>query len=203
VVDVCAWLTAHGTSCAEAAGFAFGVTNVYLTVREKIWSWPVGILNASLSVVVYGQKGLYSEVGLQFVYIAMSIYGWYHWLSGGRNRTELHVTPTHPSTASILVSATMVAWLVMYNITKGLPGVSIPQVDSLLVALSLVAQWMMTRKLRETWLVWIAVNIGYVVMQEYKGLHLYAVLNGIYGLLAILGHFEWTRSFARTSRASS
>jgi len=203
VGDACAWLVAHGTTCPEVAGFIFGVTNVYLTVREKIWSWPVGIVNAILSVVVYGQSGLYSEVGLQFVYMALSIYGWYHWLHGGRNQSELQVTPTHPSTASILVSAAMIGWLVIYNITKDLPGVSIPKIDSLLVAFSLVAQWMMTRKLRETWLLWMVINIGYVVMQEYKGLHLYAILNGIYGILAIYGHSAWTRSYARTSRASS
>ena len=199
----CAWFVAHGTSCAEVAGFIFGVINVYLTVKEKIWSWPVGIVNAALSAIVYFESGLFSDFGLQFVYIAMSIYGWYHWLHGGAHRTELHVTRTSPSTASLLTSATLVGWLIMYNITKNLPGASIPQIDSLLVALSLVAQWMMTRKLRETWVVWIVINIGYVVMQEYKGLHLYAILAVVYGALAVLGHIEWTRSYARTSRASS
>ena len=203
MLEACDWLKAHGTSCAEVAGFLFGVTNVYLTVREKIWSWPIGIMNAILSAVVYFQSGLYSDFGLQFVYMGMSVYGWYHWLHGGVQRTELHVTRISSSTASILTSAAMVGWLIMFNITKNLPGTAIPQVDSLLVALSLVAQWMMTRKLRETWLLWIAINIGYVVMQEYRGLHLYAVLNGIYGILAVLGHIEWTRSYARTSRASS
>ena len=200
---LCAWLVAHQTSCAEVAGFIFGALNVYLTVREKIWSWPVGILNAALSAVVYYQSTLYSDFGLQFVYIAMSIYGWYHWLHGGSQRTELHVTRTTSSTASILVSAGMVGWLILYNITRHLPSASIPQVDSLLVSMSLVAQWMMTRKLRETWLLWIVINVGYVVMSEFKGLHLYAILAVVYGALAVLGHIEWTRSFARTSHASS
>ncbi|MBC8085900.1 MAG: nicotinamide mononucleotide transporter [Phycisphaerae bacterium] len=201
--DACAWLVAHGTSCAEVAGFIFGVINVYLTVREKIWSWPVGIVNAILSAVVYYQIGFFSDFGLQFVYMAMSAYGWYHWLHGGAQRAELRVTRTAGSTASILTSAALVGWLIMFNITKDLPRSSLPQFDSLLVALSLVAQWMMTRKLRETWLLWIVINIGYVVMQEYRGLHLYAILNGIYGVLAIYGHIEWTRSYARTSHASS
>jgi nicotinamide mononucleotide transporter len=179
------------------------VINVYLTVREKIWSWPIGIVNAALSAVVYYEAGLFSDFGLQFVYIAMSAYGWYHWLYGGAKHSELHVTRTSSSTASILVSATTLGWLVMYNITRHLPGASVPQVDSLLVSLSLVAQWMMTRKLLEAWGLWIIINVGYVVMSEYKGIHLYAVLAVIYGVLAILGHIEWTRSFARTSRASS
>lgn len=185
------------------AGFIFGVVNVYLTVREKIWSWPIGIMNAALSAIVYQEKGLYSDFGLQFVYIAMSIYGWYQWLHGGEQKTELHVTPTSARTARYLVLFALVGWTILFNITSRIPGTKLPTVDAALVSSSLIAQWMMTRKLRETWLLWIVINIAYVVMEEFRGLHLYAILNTVYGILAVLGHIEWTRSFARTSRASS
>ncbi len=203
MLEACAWLAAHGTSCAEVAGFIFGVTNVYLTVREKIWSWPIGILNASFSAVVFQEHGLYSDFGLQFVYIAMSVYGWYQWLHGGEQKTELHVTKTPSRTWLVLLALGLVGWILLYTITSRIPGTRLPKVDAALVASSLVAQWMMTRKLRETWLLWIVINIAYVATFIYRGLNLYAVLNTVYGILAVLGHFEWTRSFARTSRASS
>lgn len=201
--DPCAWLTAHGTSCAETAGFLFGVVNVYLTVRENIWSWPVGIVNAALSSVVFMDKRLYSDFGLQFVYIAMSLYGWYHWLHGGQSRTVLHVTRTTAATAGVLLLAATAGWLTLYSITSRIPGTALPVVDSALVASSLAAQWMMTRKLRETWLLWIVINVAYVAMFLFKDLYLYAVLNTIYGVLAAFGHAEWKRSYARTSRALS
>lgn len=200
---LCAWLVAHGTTCAETAGFIFGVINVYLTVREKIWSWPVGIVNAALSAIVFKEHGLYSDFGLQFVYIAMSIYGWYEWLYGGEQKTELHVTKTPAKTALILLVLGLSGWFALFSVTSRIPGTRLPLVDAALVASSLVAQWMMTRKLREAWLLWIVINIAYVATFIYRGLNLYAVLNTVYGLLAVLGHIEWTRSFARTSRASS
>ena len=203
MAELCAWFVAHGTSCAEVAGFVFGVINVYLTVREKIWSWPVGILNAAMSAVVFKEHGLYSDFGLQFVYIAMSIYGWYEWLYGGANKTELHVTRTPMNTARILLVLGLLAWVLLFNIASRIPGTKLPLVDAALVASSLVAQWMMTRKLRETWLLWIVINIVYVSMFIFKGLYLFAVLNTVYGVLAVLGHFQWNRSFQRTSHASS
>ena len=202
-MELCAWFKAHGTSCAEVAGFVFGVINVYLTVREKIWSWPVGILNAGFSAVVFKELGYYSDFGLQFVYIAMSVYGWYQWLHGGVQKTELHVTQTSARTWVILLVLGLVGWVLLYNITSRIPGTRLPMVDAALVSSSLVAQWMMTRKLRETWLLWIVINIAYVAAFLYRGLYIYPVLNTVYGILAVLGHIEWTRSFARTSRASS
>lgn len=203
MTELCAWFVAHGTSCAEVAGFVFGVINVYLTVREKIWSWPIGIMNAALSAVVFKEHGLYSDFGLQFVYIAMSIYGWYEWLYGGANKTELHVTRTPMKTAAVLVVLGLLAWVLLFNVTSRIPGTKLPLVDAALVASSLVAQWMMTRKLRETWLLWIVINIVYVSMFIFKGLYLFAVLNTVYGVLAVLGHFQWNRSFRHTSHASS
>lgn len=202
-MEVCAWFTAHGTSCAETAGFVFGVINVYLTVREKIWSWPIGIANAALSAVVFKENGLYSDFGLQFVYIAMSVYGWHQWLHGGEQKTALHVTHTTAKTAGALALLGLIGWVALYNITSRIPGTKLPVVDASLVSSSLVAQWMMTRKKRESWLLWIVINIAYVATFIYRGLNLYAVLNTVYGILAVLGHIEWTRSFARTSRASS
>ncbi|MEP6834353.1 MAG: nicotinamide riboside transporter PnuC [Gemmatimonas sp.] len=202
-MQLCAWFAAHRTTCAEVAGFIFGVINVYLTVREKIWSWPIGILNAGFSAVVFQEHGLYSDFGLQFVYIAMSVYGWYQWLHGGVQKTELHVTRTSVQTSAVLLMLGLAGWGVLYTITSRIPGTRLPLLDAALVSSSLVAQWMMTRKLRETWLLWIAINIVYVAAFIYRGLNLYAVLNTVYGILAVLGHIEWTRSFARTSRASS
>ena len=202
-MELCAWFKAHGTSCAETAGFIFGVINVYLTVREKIWSWPIGIVNAALSAVVFKENGLYSDFGLQFVYIAMSVYGWYQWLHGGEQKTELHVTRTSTTTAGVLLVLGVVGWVALYNITSRIPGTKLPLVDASLVSSSLVAQWMMTRKKRESWLLWIVINIAYVATFIFRGLNLFAVLNTVYGILAVLGHIEWTRSFVRTSRASS
>ena len=76
----------------EIVASLFGVISVYLSARENIWSWPTALVNVLLSVPVYFAARLYSDMGLQLVYAALSLYGWYEWLYGGENRTELPVS---------------------------------------------------------------------------------------------------------------
>jgi nicotinamide mononucleotide transporter len=71
---------------------AFGVVSVWLSVRQNVWSWPTAIVNTALYVLVFRGARLYADMGLQVFYIAISFYGWYHWLHGGADRGELRVS---------------------------------------------------------------------------------------------------------------
>jgi nicotinamide mononucleotide transporter len=84
----------RGMSPLEIVAALFGAVSVYLSARQRIASWPTAIVNVLLSAVVYYRARLYSDTGLQFVYFALSVYGWYEWKYGGANRTELPVTRT-------------------------------------------------------------------------------------------------------------
>ncbi len=229
--ELCAWLVAHGSSCAEVVGFITGVLNVWLVTRENIWSWPVGIVNAAFYIVVFAQAGLYSDTGLQAVYLGLSAYGWWHWASAGttsavtdsaesvspgaaspgptssrrpaaNSTTALPVTRTTARLTLRLLGVGLALWLLLSVITSQIPNAKLPWFDSALVAASLVAQWMMTRKLRECWIVWIAVDALYVGLFILRGLHLTAVLYFAFFLLAILGLVQWTRSARRSTNHS-
>lgn len=198
--ELCAWLEAHGSSCAELFGFITGVLNVWLVTRENIWSWPLGLLNAVFYMVVFSRAGLYSDTGLQVVYFVLSAYGWWHWLRGGPSNTPLVVTRTSLRLAGILAVIGVVAWLVLWTLTARIPGAKLPMLDASLVAISLVAQWMMTRKLLENWLLWIAVDIAYVGLFINRGLTLTAVLYAVFLGLAVVGYVQWKRSAERTTQ---
>jgi nicotinamide mononucleotide transporter len=200
---ICTWLEAHGSSCLEAAGFVFGVVNVWLATRENVLSWPTGIVNAAMYTVVFARAGLYSDTGLQVVYLLLSVYGWYAWVRGGPSQAPLVVTRTPRRSAGVIASLAVGTWLLLWLITARIPGAALAPLDAALVAASLAAQFMMTRKYRECWLLWIVTDIAYVAMFAWKGLTLTSILYGIFTILAIKGHREWTRSFERTSRASS
>ena len=200
---ICTWIDAHGSSCLELAGFIFGVINVYLATRENVLSWPTGIVNAAMYTVVFAREGLYSDTGLQVVYLLLSVYGWYAWLRGGPSHGVLVVTATPRRVAFAALATGIALWFLLWMITSRIPGAALAPLDAALVATSLVAQYLMTRKYRECWLVWIAVDIAYIAMFAWKGLVLTAVLYAIFTLLAIKGHRDWTRSFARTSSALS
>ena len=180
---------------AEWAAALAGAISVYLSARQNIWSWPTAIVNVVLYAFVFYSTGLYGETGLQVVYLVLSIYGWYHWLHGGEQHSVLKVTRA-PARAW-LVSATLgvAFWLGFGAFNATLPGVSLPYVDTALVALSLVAQWMMTRKYLENWILWIIADIAYVPMFIYKQLYVTAGLYAVFLVLATMGLLQWRRSW--------
>jgi len=131
-----------------------GAVSVYLSARENILSWPTAILNVSLYTFVFYESGLYSDMGLQVVYLILSVYGWYQWLHGGEQRTRLHVSYATPRAWAISNGLGLAFWLILAGYTSRLQGVSYPYLDSGLTTLSLIAQWMMTRKIIENWVLW-------------------------------------------------
>ena len=59
---------------------------------------------------------------------------------------------------------------------------------------SLAAQWMMTRKLLENWLVWIVLDVCYVAMFAFKQLWPTAGLYAVFLVLAVMGWRGWRES---------
>ena len=171
-----------------------GAVSVYLSVRENVWSWPTAIVNVLLYVVVFFREKLYADMGLQVVYAVISAYGWYHWLHGGAGRGELRVSRT-PLRERLVLPVLVVAGAVgLGTLFARATDASLPYLDSSLTATSLAAQWMMTRKYLENWIVWIAVDVVYVPMFIYKRLYPTAALYAVFLVLAAMGWIQWRRS---------
>jgi nicotinamide mononucleotide transporter len=160
-------------------------------------------VGVALYVVVFFQAKLYGEMGLQVVYIVLSIYGWHQWLHGGAHRSALPVSRVTAREIMILaVIGVAGAWLLgelLYRNTDA----SIPYLDSALVSASLVAQWMMTRKRLECWVMWVIADVVYVGTFMYKQLYLTAFLYAVYLVLAVMGYREWRASLRAPSTASA
>ena len=192
----CDWLVAHGTSCLELFGVILGIITVYLSTIENIWSWPTALLNAGAFTVVFLRSGLYSDAGLQVIYFILSLYGWYEWLYGGRGHTELQVSRTPLKVWAVLAVIAVVFWALDGWAMSKLPGVALPYVDAATATVSLVAQYMMTRKYLENWILWILVDVAYVGMLIFKGVNLTAFNYAIYLVLAVMGYVSWKKSLA-------
>ena len=180
----------------EVAGVLFGALAVWLTVRENVWCWPTGLVNVLLSAIVFAEAKLYADVGLQLVYVALCLYGWYAWLHGGVDRGALAVART-PGFAWVALAVLGVAFAAALGaFLQRHTDAALPFWDSSTASFSLVAQWMQTRKWIENWLVWIAVDVIYVGMYVVKGLFLMAGLYAAFLVLAVLGLVAWRRSLA-------
>lgn len=183
-------------SSLELLAALLGAISVYLSVRQNIWSWPTAIVNVVVYAFVFYQAKLYADMGLQVIYAALSVYGWYEWLYGGANRTALHVTRTAPRLGAVLTLIALAGSAALGVFLRGATDAALPFMDSFLSSTSLVAQWMMTKKKLENWLVWIGVDVLYVGMFVFKHLYITAGLYAVFLALAVRGYIDWRRSMA-------
>lgn len=180
----------------EIVAAVFGVVSVFLSVRQNIWSWPTAIVNVGLYIIVFYESKLYADTGLQVVYVVLNAYGWYHWLYGGKNRTELAVSRTRARVGVILVAIVAAGAALIGTFLSRHTDAALPWVDALTTSTSLAAQWMMTRKLLENWIVWVAVDVVYIGMYIYKSLYVTSVLYLVFLVLSAMGYIQWRRSLA-------
>ncbi len=185
----------------EVLAVITGIISVYLSTRENIWSWPTALVNVALYFVVFYETKLYADMGLQVVYFALSLYGWYEWLYGGENRTELRVSRTSQALGVRLAIIGIACAVVLGTLLARFTDAALPYIDSATTSTSLVAQWMMTRKILENWAVWAAVDVVYIAMFVFKRLYLTAGLYTVFLVLAVMGYVQWKRSLAERSLA--
>ena len=190
-------------SLMEVFGFITGAACVALLVRQNIWNWPLGIANNLVFIVLFYRTGLYADVGLQGFYIAISIYGWWHWLHGGRDHGKLSVSRVKPLVGGLLVLAVASITVTLTWLLRRYTNSTVPVLDSLITALSLVAQFMMTRKWIENWPVWIIANCISVGLLIFKGLYVASALYVVYQVLCVMGLLQWRRALRAEGAATA
>jgi nicotinamide mononucleotide transporter len=175
----------------ELVAVVLGLACVWLTARQHIACWPTGLAMVLLYIVIFFRAKLYSDVLLQVAYVILQIYGWHAWLRGGPDRTPLVIgrLPLGHAVAWGAVGMCVTAALgaTMHTYTDA----SFPWIDAAATVASLIAQWLMGRKVLESWLVWIGVDIVSIGLYLAKDLHLTAALYAVFLALATWGWFQW------------
>jgi nicotinamide mononucleotide transporter len=180
-------------SITEDLGFITGALTVWWTVKENIWNWPVGIANDIFFIILFLKVRLYADTFLQVIYIILAFWGWYWWLHGGKNKTELKISSIRLKEIIILSCITIIStylmniYLISINDTK-------PFWDALTTVLSLVAQYMLTVKYLENWYVWITADIIYIALYFSTNLYLTGILYIIFMVMCVEGLREWRRT---------
>ncbi len=162
-----------------------------MAVRHRL-CWPAGLVSVIVYAGVFVNARLYSDALLQGVFAALLVYGWWHWMhSPGAGAAQLVVRSGSPREYAIpLVLAALGAAALGAGMAR-FTDAALPWLDAALTALSLVAQFWMSRRLRANWLMWIGVDVVYTGVYVVKDLPVTAVLYVAFIVLAVLGWRRW------------
>jgi nicotinamide mononucleotide transporter len=185
----------------EIVAVLLGLACVWLTVRRHIACWPTGLAMVLLYIVIFYRAKLYSDMLLQVAYVFLQLYGWHAWLRGGPDSTPLVVSRLPVWQAGAWIVAGALAAALLGATMRYYTDASFPLVDAVATVASLIAQWLMGRKVLESWLVWIFVDIVSVGLYLAKELYPTAALYAIFLGLAAWGWFEWESAWTKQATA--
>lgn len=175
----------------EIAGFTSGALCVWLVVRQNIWNFPVGIANNLFFLWLFWSGGLYADSCLQIVYVVLAFVGWYSWLWGGKEHTGVTVVATTPLTIGACVIAVgSIAGALQWGLVRYTDS-TVAGWDAVTTALSLTAQFMLSRNWIENWWFWIAADLIYIPLYAYKSLWLTSLLYALFLCLCVAGLLQW------------
>jgi nicotinamide mononucleotide transporter len=180
----------------EIAGTGLGLLNLWLTIRQNIWCWPVGIACVACFGMVFFEARLFSDLLLQGFYTVVQLYGWWFWLKHGHQGV-------HSTYAVTLLNGTqMLMWgaaITVVSLSLGafmatFTNADLPYIDAIPTTISMAAAWLQARKILQSWLLFILSNVLFIGVYASKGLYVTIALYVVSSVLAAFGYLSWVKS---------
>jgi nicotinamide mononucleotide transporter len=189
------------TAWLQWVAVIFGVAEVLLAKRNNVLLYPAGLISTSISIFLLLEVQLYAETLLNVYYVAMSIYGWYFWMSK-RNKRATPITYTTKPEWLIVALITFGGWLVLYLVLKNFTPSNVPVWDAFVSSSAWAGTWLLTRRKIENWVVLNVSNLFAVPLLFYKNLPMFALLTLFLFIVAIFGYFDWKKIYQKELQSS-
>ncbi|AOS46108.1 Nicotinamide riboside transporter PnuC [Lacunisphaera limnophila] len=191
-----AWIQ---VSPCELVGAVFGFASVYLTIKNRVWLWPTGIISVLAYAWLFRAIKLYPDMVLQVLFFLLSVQGWIRWRREPDADAAIRILT--PRQGLLLLAGIGIAYSLTGASFAYLTSSSMPWWDSAILVLSLFAQALLTFHFRENWYLWITVDLIALYVYAVKDLRLTLILYALFLAMAILGCISWhKKSAGRSSR---
>lgn len=177
----------------EIIGALFGIAGVWLTVKEKLWCFPVGIINVVITAYLVFKLKLYADTLQQVVYFILLIIGWINW-SKIDKATSVKISFLTSRERLICLVVFVEGSVIMYLSLKNYTDAALPFWDSTGTIICFIAQYLIAKKKIENWLLWMVANVMYIGIFYAKGMEYYSLLSLVYLVQAFAGWNLWRKT---------
>ena len=181
----------------EFAGTATSLWSVWITQKRNVLALPVGIVSVALMGWFFLEIDLIGQMLLHWVYyLPIQFWAWREWTRGGENYSEL--TVSRLSTAArvgSLAAIRVFVWALGWLLDAGWDSALYTYWDASIVAASIVAMVLLSRKKVESWWLWIGpVNVSAILLYTASEAYMFAALYGVFLVMAFVGWARWHRA---------
>ena len=177
-------------SIIETIAVVLSVFYVILATKQNIWCWPAAGISTSLYIYICYSAQLYAETGLQIFYLLMAFYGYFHW-NKNDGKIEISQWTIGKHLLLILIGAIITFLMGFYFAT--FTSSKMPIADSFTTVFSIIATYMVTKKVLSNWLYWIVIDSVSIYLYFSRDLHLTSILFITYTIVAVIGYFAWLK----------
>ncbi|MDP3615139.1 MAG: nicotinamide mononucleotide transporter family protein, partial [Rubrivivax sp.] len=122
----------------EIVAFVLALLMVWANLRVKAVAWPLAIVSSLMYALLFADSLLYGEAGLQFVFVALALWGWWQWLRGTTVQGQLlQVRRMSRRALSLTLVATLMAWPALALLLDHATDSDVPWFDALPTAASI------------------------------------------------------------------
>ncbi len=186
-------------SAWEATAVVLGVAYLLLAMRESLWCWYAAFASTAIFLVLFWDVGLLMESALQLYYLAMAIYGWWHWQRGSEDHTELAISSWGWRQHLLAITTVILAAAASGALLQGYSSAALPYLDSFTTWGSIITTWMVARKILENWLYWLVIDSVSIYLYLDRALYLTALLFVVYLIIVLFGYRKWLLHYRATS----
>ena len=177
----------------ELLAVIFSICYVILATKKKITCWFFAIISVSLYIYICYLEKLYAETILQFFYLIMAFYGLKTW----NKEKSLDINDWKISTHLIIFIIGSILTFISGFTLSYFTDSSLPTIDSFTTIFSMIATYMVIKRVLSNWLYWIIIDLVSIYIYDYKELYLTALLFIIYTIIAVFGYFNWLKISAQ------
>lgn len=182
------------TSMLEWIATLSGFLCVYLAAKQNIWNWPISIISVLCYLYIFYHSKLYGDSVLQLYFLGTAVYGWYYWNKRAHSE-ERPISRLNSKQMALALGIILFLSLLLGWALDQWTNSDVPYADGFCTACSFVAQFLMTRKVLQNWLIWVFVDLCYIPLYLHKDLLLTAILYFAFAIIAWNGYRDWRKTY--------
>lgn len=179
----------------ELTAILFGLLSVWFAKKNNSWVFPTGIINTAIYVYLLWKWSLLGDMLINFYYVVMSFYGWYHWTRKKEDVAEFPISKSTQLENSKAIGLFVLSIIFVSSIYIFFDKFThwTAYIDTFVTGVFFAGMWLMAKRKIENWILWIVGDIISIPMYYAKGYTFTSFQYLIFTIIAVYGYLEWKR----------